>query len=222
MSVVPSTAFASDPRVVKGTPFDFGPSGTTFAKPVTIKIKYDPANLPPGTEEAALQIHLSVPGWQAVESSTVDTAGNVVSAQVSHFSTYAILTPMPVASVEIRAPPGKTIVGGVSALVVGETEQLTAALADAQGQPLSNRAISWATSNATIATVTSAGVVTAINPGSTTVSATAGGVTSSITVTVTPIPVSSVAVELTPQTITFAQAGQAQAVSKVSKVTGSS
>ncbi|HXI98620.1 MAG TPA: Ig-like domain-containing protein, partial [Gemmatimonadaceae bacterium] len=54
MSVVPSAAFASDPRVVKGTPFDFGPSGTTFAKPITLRIKYDPANLPPGTEEAAL------------------------------------------------------------------------------------------------------------------------------------------------------------------------
>jgi uncharacterized protein YjdB len=217
ISVVPSTAFATDPRVVKGTPFDFGPAGTTFAKPITIKIKYDRANLPQGTEEAALQIHLSVPGWQSVESSTVDTAGKVVTAQVSHFSTYAILTPMPVASVDIRAPPGKTIIGGVSTLVAGETEQLTAALADALGQPLGNRAITWATSNATIATITSGGLVTAINPGSTTISATAGGLTSSITVTVTPVPVSSVAVALTPQTVTVGQTSQAAAVLKDSK-----
>ena len=73
--IVPSTAFVNDPRVVKGTPFDFLPTGTTFTKPVSIRIKYNPANLPPGTEKAALQLHLSSAssGWQAIEGSTVDT-----------------------------------------------------------------------------------------------------------------------------------------------------
>ena len=45
LSLVASNAFASDPRVVKGTPFEFGPTGITFAKPVWVRIKYVPANL---------------------------------------------------------------------------------------------------------------------------------------------------------------------------------
>ncbi len=50
LSVVASTAFANDARVITGTPFEFGPTGTNFAKPVFLKIKYDAANLPSGTE----------------------------------------------------------------------------------------------------------------------------------------------------------------------------
>ena len=213
VSIVPSTAFANDPRVVKGTPFDFGPSGTKFAKPVTIKIRYDPANLPQGTEEAALQLHLSTTsGWQPIQGSIVDLAAKVVSAEVSHFSVYAILTPLPVAAVTIRAPPDTSILNGkVSSLVVGDSEQLTATLTDSQGGILSNRVVTWATSDATIASVTSGGLVAAINPGTTAVSASAGGVTSSITVIVTPVPVAAVAVTLSSQAVQVGQTSQASA-----------
>ena len=186
LSVVPSTAFASDPRVVKGTPFDFGPSGTTFAKPVTVKIKYDPANLPQGTEEAALRIHLSVPGWQAVEGSTVDTAGNVVSAQVSHFSTYAILTPAPVAAVAVTLIP--------PAIQVGQTSQASAAMTDADGNVLTGRAVAWSSDNNSIASISTGGVVTALAPGTAQITGSSEGKSSSATLTVTPIPVASVTV----------------------------
>ena len=213
--VASSSAFANDPRVVKGTPFDFGPSGTSFAKPVSVRIKYDPANLPPGTEESALQIHLSASsGWQVIEGSTADIAAKVVTAEVSHFSTYAILTPAPVAAVAIRGPPEKPILENAVSLVVGETEQLTATLTDSDGHILSNRAITWASSDAGMVSVTSSGLVAAVKPGSAKISASAGGVTSSITVTVTPVPVASVAVTLTPPTITVGQTSQAAAVLK--------
>src|SRR4051794_25913112 len=49
---------ADDPRLVKGAAFDFGPNGTSFAKPVALKVKYDPSKLPAGTEEAALETYL--------------------------------------------------------------------------------------------------------------------------------------------------------------------
>ena len=173
LSVVAATG--NDPRVIKDTPFDFGPAGTAFVKPVSIKIKYARANLPEGTEEAALQLHLSTQnGWQAVDGSVVDTAAKIVTAQVMHFSVYAILTPLPVAAVTIRSPPGKP------PLVVGDTMQLSATPTDAQGAPLPNRAITWATSNAAIASVTPAGLVTGVAPGTATVTASAGGVTSTI------------------------------------------
>ncbi|HKR10040.1 MAG TPA: Ig-like domain-containing protein, partial [Gemmatimonadaceae bacterium] len=146
LSVTPSTAYASDPRVVKGTPFDFGPSGTTFAKPISIKIKYLAANLPAGTEEGALEVHLaSTSGWQVVPGSVVDVTAKTVTVQVSHFSTYAILTPTPVAAVAIRAPPEHPIVSGVSNLIVGDASQLTATATDAEGNAITNRATTWAT-----------------------------------------------------------------------------
>jgi len=56
LSVATSTAVAGDPRVVRGTAHDFGPPGVNFAKPVALKLHYDPANLPSGTEEAALEL----------------------------------------------------------------------------------------------------------------------------------------------------------------------
>src|SRR3954470_1623219 len=196
LSVVPSTAFANDPRVVKETPFDFGPSGTTFAKPVTIRLKYAPTNLPQGTEEAALEIHLSTgSGWQPIAGSTVDLTNKTVSAEVSHFSVYAILTPGPVAAVTIRGPPDKPpIVNGASTLFVGDAEQLTATATDSQGEVLSNRTITWGTSDPTVGSISPDGLLTALKPGPTTITASAGGVTSNVNVTVAPIPVAAVMV----------------------------
>src|SRR6185436_4646756 len=106
LSVAASSSVTNDPRVVKGAAFDFGPTGTSFAKPIVLKIKYDPANLPQGTAEAALQIHLSTSsGWQVVAGSVADVTAKVVTAQISHFSTYAILIPEAVAAVGISGPP---------------------------------------------------------------------------------------------------------------------
>src|SRR5713101_6387654 len=160
LSVVASTAFANDPRVVKGTPFEFGPAGTNFAKPVALKIKYDVANLLPGTEESALEIYFHDPssGWQVVPGSTVDLNAKVVSAQVSHFSTYATLTPIPAATV--------TVTPATASVVVGGTQQLTATLRDAANNVLTGRTVTWSSSNTAVATVDPAtGLVSGVAPG---------------------------------------------------------
>ena len=195
VSVVPSIAMATDPRVVKGTAFDFGPVGTTFAKPVTLVLKYDRANLPAGTEEATLEIYLSTTtGWQVVPGSVVDLSAETVTAQLSHFSTYAILIPDAVATITISAPPANPIVNDASSLVVGDSEQLAATLRNTAGDVLSHRAISWTTSDATVVSVTADGLITAVKSGSATVTASAGGKSSSVLFTVTPVPVATVAV----------------------------
>jgi len=195
VSVAVSSAFPDDPRVVKGTPFEFGPTGISFAKPVVLKIKYDPANLPSGTEEAALELYLHTSsGWQVVPGSTVDFTAKVVSAPVSHFSTYAILIPEAVAGIAISSPPERPIVNGASSLVVGESEQLTATLTAADGRVLSNRVVTWSSTDATIASISPTGVLAALKPGSATISASAGGKTSSVVITVTLAPVATVTV----------------------------
>jgi uncharacterized protein YjdB len=57
-------------------------------------------------------------------------------------------------------------------LVVRGTVQLTAAMWDASGGTVSGRAATWASSHPGVATVSATGLVTALNKGSTTVTAT--------------------------------------------------
>jgi hypothetical protein len=63
--------------------------------------------------------------------------------------------------------------------------QLSAQLRDASGNILTGRTITWSSANSGIATVGSSGLVTGKAAGTTTVSATADGVSGSATVTVT-------------------------------------
>lgn len=70
-------------------------------------------------------------------------------------------------------------------LASGATLQLTASAIDAQGRPLTGRRIDWSTSDATKATVTSTGVLTALAAGVVTVTAISEGVSAALVVTVT-------------------------------------
>jgi glucose/arabinose dehydrogenase len=184
LSVAPSRLFAGDARVLAA--FDFGPPGTNFTQPVELKMMYDPTSLPSGAEEAALELYSHTSsGWQVISQSSVDLTAKVVSASVPHFSTYGILVPEAVAGIAI---------GGPSSLTVGESAQMTAALTAADGRALSNRVVTWSSSDATVASVSSTGGVQALKPGSTTVTASAGGKTSSVVLTIDPIAVAALTI----------------------------
>jgi alpha-tubulin suppressor-like RCC1 family protein len=88
--------------------------------------------------------------------------------------------PEPVASV--------TIVPTTLSLTVGQTQQLTAVLRDAAGTELPGRAVAWTTSDAAVASVSTSGVVSALNAGSATIEATSEGQRGTATVAVEPIP----------------------------------
>jgi hypothetical protein len=100
-------------------------------------------------------------------------------------------TPRPVATVAVT-PTARSV-------VVGRTATLVATAKDADGNVITGRAVQWATSNASIATVSAAGVVTGVAEGTTTVSATVEGKAGQADVTVSPVPVASV--RLTPRTV---------------------
>ena len=85
--------------------------------------------------------------------------------------------PAPVATVTVSLAS--------ASLTVGQTTQATAVLKDASGNVLTGRAVSWSTSNAAVATVSSSGVVNAVAAGSANIGATSEGKTGSATVTVT-------------------------------------
>jgi uncharacterized protein YjdB len=101
------------------------------------------------------------------------------------------------ASVTVNPTPIGTI--RVSAehrsMLVGESVQLTAQALDSRGNVLSGRPITWSTSDASIASVTESGLVTAIAPGGTIITARAEGNSAVASITVAQVPVASVRVQ---------------------------
>ena len=71
---------------------------------------------------------------------------------------------------------------------LGETVQLTATVRDRNGQPIAGAPVNWATDATSVATVNGAGLVTAVDNGSATVTATSGGVSGTAAVTVAQRP----------------------------------
>ncbi|MGI8509251.1 MAG: Ig-like domain-containing protein [Gemmatimonadaceae bacterium] len=89
---------------------------------------------------------------------------------------------------------GSVVLGSTTASIQrGGSVTLTASARDASGNALSGRTITWATSDANIAVVSSSGVVTGMGPGTATITATSEGKAASAMVTVTAPPVAVVA-----------------------------
>jgi uncharacterized protein YjdB len=104
------------------------------------------------------------------------------------------VAPAPVASVVAELSD--------SSLVVGATTQGTATLRDARNNVLTGRVVTWASSNEAIATVSGAGLVTAVAAGSATITATSEGVSDDVALTVTaPVPVDTILLSATDSTI---------------------
>jgi WD40 repeat protein len=94
--------------------------------------------------------------------------------------------PAAVASVSVTPASASVVVGGTQSLVAGAR--------DAAGNALTGRAVTWSSGTPAVATVSAAGVVTAVAAGSATITATVEGITGTATITVTPVPVASVSV----------------------------
>ncbi|PAU70291.1 glycogen debranching protein, partial [Bifidobacterium italicum] len=115
------------------------------------------------------------------------SGANIVVENGTIGSVAPCVTIVPVSSVSIS--------GGDFELKEGASKQLSAAVAPANA---TDRAVSWKSSNTSVATVSASGNVTAVAAGTATITATAGGKSASVTVKVTPevvdIPVQSVAI----------------------------
>ena len=108
----------------------------------------------------------------------------VTTADGNHTATCEVTVKIPVSSVTLN--PTST------ALVVGNTKQLTATVAPANAD---DSTLVWTSGNAKVATVDQNGLVTAVGAGSTIITATAGGksATCKITVTAKPVPIERIA-----------------------------
>ena len=126
---------------------------------------------------------------------TVSTAG-VVTAVAAGTATITATSDGKSGTATITVTPPAVDRVSVSpatcALIPGGSCTLTAATLDAAGASLTGRAVTWATSAATIATVSTAGVVTAVAAGSATITATSEGKSATAAITVSPPPVATI------------------------------
>src|SRR5438876_131762 len=118
------------------------------------------------------------------------------------------VTLVPVASVTVSPAP--------ASVQAGQTVQLTATPKDANGNTLTGRTVTWASSNTSVGTVNASGLVTGVVAGSTTITATSEGKsgTSAVTVTAAPVPVASVTVSPATASVFVGQTTQLTATPK--------
>ena len=119
-------------------------------------------------------------------TATVTEKGNNGKGKTGKGQVKVVTTDAPIASI--------TVSPATSSLVTGLTEQLTATPKDSTGTPLGGRTIAWASSNASVATVSASGLVTAVAAGSATITASSEGQSGSAAVTVTRPAVASLSV----------------------------
>jgi uncharacterized protein YjdB len=136
-----------------------------------------------GTSNAAVAT-VSVSGL--VTSIAAGSATITATSEGKSGTSTITVTNVPVASV--------TVSPATASLTVGATTQLTATPKDSNGTALSGRAVTWATSNAAVATVSASGLVRGVAAGSATVTATSEGKSGTAAMTVTNVPVATVTV----------------------------
>ncbi|MBN2238664.1 MAG: hypothetical protein JW712_02735 [Dehalococcoidales bacterium] len=78
--------------------YNFGPDGTVFDKPVTIRMSYDEADIPDGVDETALVagcLQTGAVDWEFIEEVTIDSENNTVSLETDHFTIFAVFATIP-------------------------------------------------------------------------------------------------------------------------------
>jgi uncharacterized protein YjdB len=110
-----------------------------------------------------------------------------------------------VASVSLTIP---------SSLAAGQTARAIATPKDANGTALTDRPITWYSSSVSIASVNDSGVISAVAPGNTVVSAVSEGIAGQASMAITPplpTPIATVSVAVSPPAVLIGQTAQATA-----------
>ena len=100
----PPAGFAS-----AGAVYEFFPHGTVFAVPVTVRVPFDPALLPPGT---TARLYQAAPGGSFAEVPGTTIDGNVLVATVTSFSYFGPGYPSALAFSEISGQCARESLSG--------------------------------------------------------------------------------------------------------------
>jgi uncharacterized protein YjdB len=130
----------------------------------------------------------SVDGSGKVTGVTAGTATITATCEGKTASASVTVAVIPVAAVAVTP--------GSATLTAGQTASLSAAVTDANGNVLSGRTVTWSSANNGVAKVSALGLVTAVNAGTTTITATSEGKsgTAQVIVNAAAAPVASVVV----------------------------
>ena len=113
------------------------------------------------------------------------TRGTAAQWDGSSTTLSAVTCKTPDVAVSSVAVSGSGVSNGKLSLAKGKSAQLTATVNPSNA---TNKTVTWSSSNAAVATVTGTGYVSAVKAGTATVTASAGGKSASVTVTVTDVP----------------------------------
>lgn len=123
-------------------------------------------------------------GTDTVTGVSVGTATITATSGAAHTTVPVTVSPSP-ASAVIISP-------GSATLFVTQQLQLSATVTDSHGNPISGQAVTWSSNNPAAATVSGTGNVTAVAPGSATITATSGAAHGTASITVKLVPVATV------------------------------
>ena len=166
-------------------------AGTTYRFRLVVDVPshtYAAYVTPAGGTEATIGTGYAFRTEQAAVASLANSTvySDAGTHTVCNFAITGTTPPVSVATVDVTPATANVTVGG--------TVQLVATPRDANGTPLSGRTVSWSSSNTGVASVTGSGLVTGVGAGSATITATSEGKSGTSAITVTFVPVASVAV----------------------------
>ena len=136
----------------------------------------------------------------------VGTVSITATSETKSGSASLTVSVVPVETVAVTLAP--------SSIYIGQTTQASAVTKDASGNTLVGRTIAWTSSSSSVATVNSNGLVTAVGVGTVSITATSETKSGSAPLTVSVVPVETVAVTLASSSIYVGQTTQASAVTK--------
>jgi uncharacterized protein YjdB len=110
----------------------------------------------------------------------------VASSEGARASVPVTVSPITVTTVAVTPATGS--------VESGKTLQMTARILDLRGRVVAGKVATWTSSHPSRATVSSTGRVTAVSPGSVTITATSDGISGSAALTVTPVKVARITV----------------------------
>lgn len=137
------------------------------------------------------------------------TAGsaNITATSEGRTATVTItVAPVPVNTVVVSVPN--------VTMALNSSQQATAVASDAAGNVLAGRVITWSSSNPAVGIVSSSGLVGTVAPGVVIITATSEGKTGVVSITVSPLPVSTVVVTVPNLIMAINASQQATAVAR--------
>ena len=199
----PALNVPASPLLVSGTTWELGPLATTFARPVTVTVAYDPGTLPENVGEEALGLYRATGDrWQLLEYASVDQDANTVSGGARSLGRFGIK------GMELK---GMEVTPRSATLSLGGTLPLSATPIGEDGRVLSSRPVTWSSSDSVTAAVDSEGVVTGRAEGTAVITASSGDYEDSTTIQVR-IPVKGVEITPSDGSMTVGGSLQLQAV----------